>query len=125
MILRYIYLGIGFFFVGIGFIGVFVPGIPTTVNVLVAAWAFSKSSDRFENWLLQHKIFGLLIKDWRKYRGISRPAKIKAITFIMITFLSTSYFLFSLMGDIIFNGFAVALSLFLATRPEPPVLAKN
>lgn len=123
--MRYFYLAIGFFFVGIGFIGVFVPGIPTTVNVLVAAWAFSKSSDRFENWLLDHKIFGPLIKDWRKYRGISRSAKIKAISFIIITFLSTSYFFFPLMGDIIFNGFAVALSIFLATRPEPPALAKH
>lgn len=125
MIVRYFYLGIGFFFVGLGFIGVFVPGIPTTVNILVAAWAFSKSSVRFENWLLKHKIFGPLIRDWRKYRGISRSAKIKAITFIMITFLSTSYFLFSLMGDIIFNGFGVVLSIFLATRPEPPALAKH
>ena len=123
--MRYFYLAIGFFFVGIGFIGVFIPGIPTTVNVLVAAWAFSKSSDRFENWLLDHKIFGPLIRDWRKYRGISRSAKIKAISFIIITFLSTSYFFFPLMGDIIFNGFAVALSIFLATRPEPPALAKH
>ena len=122
---RYFYLGIGFLFVGIAFIGVFVPGIPTTINVLVAAWAFSKSSNRFEKWLLQHKIFGPLIKDWQKYRGISRIAKIKAIIFIMITFLTTSYFLFPLIGDIIFNGFAIALSIFLATRPEPPVLAKN
>tara|TARA_Y100000590_G_scaffold77997_1_gene86602 strand:+ start:20026 stop:20400 length:375 start_codon:yes stop_codon:yes gene_type:complete len=122
---RYFYLGIGFLFVGIAFIGVFVPGIPTTINVLVAAWAFSKSSNRFEKWLLQHKIFGPLIKDWQKYRGISRIAKIKAIIFIMITFLTTSYFLFPLIGDVIFNGFAIALSIFLATRPEPPVLAKN
>ena len=122
---RYLYLTIGFIFVGIGFIGIFVPGIPTTVNILVAAWAFSKSSPRFENWLLNHKAFGQLIRDWRTHRGMSRKAKIKAISFILITFSTTALFVFPLVGDIVFLTLGLILCIYLYSRPEPPVLAEG
>ena len=123
--MRYLYLTIGFIFVSIGFIGMFIPGIPTTVNILVAAWAFSKSSPRFENWLLNHKVFGQLIRDWRTHRGMSRKAKIKAISFILITFSTTALFVFPLAGDIVFLTLGLILCIYLYSRPEPPVLAEG
>ncbi len=123
--MRYIYLVIGFIFVGIGFVGVFVPGLPTTVMVIIAAWAFSKSSKHFETWILEHNIFGPLVRDWRQYRGLSRQAKKKAISLILITFSVTAFLAFPMIGDIIFLTFGIILCVYLGSRPEPPVLVKN
>ena len=89
MIKRYLYLALGFICVGLGFVGIFVPGLPTTIFVLVAAWAFSRSSERFERWLLEHPIFGSLIKNWRQYRGISIKSKVTAVGLIVPTFGAT------------------------------------
>ena len=69
------------FFVGLGFVGVFVPGIPTTPSILAAAWFFARSSKRFEQWLLNHKIFGQIIRDWQQHGGIARKSKNKCSDF--------------------------------------------
>ena len=55
------------------------------------------------------------------YRGLSRRAKKLAISMIIPTFVLTIYFVFSLVGDIIFGSFGIALCTWLATRPEPPL----
>ncbi|MEE2875719.1 MAG: YbaN family protein [Chloroflexota bacterium] len=121
MIKRYLYLALGFICVGLGFVGIFVPGLPTTVFVLVAAWAFSRSSERFERWLLEHRIFGSLIQNWRQYRGISVRSKITAVGLIIPTFgaavLLTN---FPILADIVFVSFGMVLCAFLVSRPVPP-----
>ena len=122
MIKRYLYLTLGFVCVALGFIGTVVPGIPTTPLILVAAWAFSRSSKRFESWLLRHRIFGPLIHDWRNYRGIRRKNKIVAISVIVPTFVITITLTFNVVIDIVLALFGVDLCVYLATRPEPPTL---
>jgi len=121
MIKRYLYLALGFICVGLGFVGIFVPGLPTTIFVLVAAWAFSRSSERFERWLLEHPIFGSLIQNWRKYHGISIRSKITAIGLIVPTIGATILLTnFPILVDIGFVSFGIVLCAFLATRPVPP-----
>ena len=51
---------------GLGLVGVFVPGLPTTVFVLIAAWAAARGSDRLHHWLLTHPRFGPSIRDCRR-----------------------------------------------------------
>lgn len=58
-----------------GIIGVFVPGLPTTVFVLVAAACAARSSPRFHHWLLSHRLFGPIIANWQDGGRVSRPAK--------------------------------------------------
>ncbi|MBL10020.1 MAG: hypothetical protein CL402_05815 [Acidiferrobacteraceae bacterium] len=120
--MRYLYLSIGFIFLIGAFIGIVVPGIPTTPLILVAAWAFARSSKRFEAWLLQHRIFGPIISDWRTNGSIRRSNKIKAVVAIAITFAVTMIFAFSPFFDGIFAVFGALLCVYLITRPEPPVL---
>ena len=120
--MRYLYLSIGFIFLIGAFIGIVVPGIPTTPLILVAAWAFARSSKRFETWLLQHRIFGPIISDWRTNGSIRRSNKIKAVVALVITFAVTMIFAFSLFFDGIFAVFGALLCVYLITRPEPPVL---
>ena len=120
MIKKYIFLLLGFVFVGIAYIGIIVPGIPTTVFLLIAVWFFSRSSKKFENWLMNHKIFGELITNWNLYNSIDFKSKIMAISLIVITFSFTVFYAFSFKIDFLFIMFAVLLSIFIITRPSPP-----
>jgi uncharacterized membrane protein YbaN (DUF454 family) len=58
-----------------GFVGAFLPLLPTTPFVLLAALCFSRSSPRLEHWLLNHRRFGPLIQDWRAHQAIPLRAK--------------------------------------------------
>jgi uncharacterized protein len=60
---------------GIGIVGLFVPGLPTTVFVLIAAYAASRGSDRLHRYLLQHPRFGPTIRHWQASGAVSRRAK--------------------------------------------------
>ena len=62
---KIILLSIGWICVGLGFIGIFVPGLPTTIFLIVALWAFTKSSKKLRVWLLNHKKFGPFLRDWQ------------------------------------------------------------
>jgi len=60
---------------GLGIVGIFVPGLPTTVFVLIAAYAASRGSDRLHRYLLQHPRFGPTIGNWQASGAVSRRAK--------------------------------------------------
>ena len=109
----------------LGYVGIVVPGLPTTVFILISAWAFSKCSTRFTLWLENHKLFGPMILNWQQYRGLSRRAKKVAILTIVPTFALTIFIAFSLVGDLIFGLFGLILCTWLATRPEPPLQNSN
>lgn len=59
-----LWIGLGLFFVGCAYIGVLLPGVPTTFFVILAAWAFSKSSEKFNKWLHEHHLFGKYLTNW-------------------------------------------------------------
>ena len=59
----------------LGVLGVFVPGLPTTVFILLAAWFAARGSPRLLAWLEAHRLFGPMIVDWRARGVVSRRAK--------------------------------------------------
>jgi len=77
--MRHLYLLLGWSFFGLGAIGVVVPGLPTTPFMLLALWAFSKSSQRFHDWLYAHPLFGPPLQRWRTHRVIPGTAKLLAL----------------------------------------------
>ena len=91
MAMRLPFLLLGFLFVGLGYVGVIVPGMPTTIFMILAVWAFKKSSPRFESWLLNHRLFGPTLRDWDEHRAISLKTKVIAIA-TMAAFTSVSIF---------------------------------
>lgn len=115
--LRYAFAGLGLTFTGIGIVGVFVPGLPTTVFILIATYFFARSSPRFYNWLMNHRLFGPLVRDWRAGRGLSARAKALAVTTLAAT-IGLSAFLLpapALKAVVVLCGLGVAL--YLLTRP--------
>ena len=81
-LIRGILLGTGWVFVGLAALGVVLPLLPTTPFLLVAAACFARSSPRFYDWLLQNRVFGPLIRNWRESRSI--PLHVKAVSIVMI-----------------------------------------
>lgn len=75
---RPLYLGLGWLCVGMGALGVALPGLPTTPFMLIGLWCFSKSSTRFEQWLYHHRLFGPPLRAWRRHRVIALRYKLLA-----------------------------------------------
>src|SRR5690625_4315605 len=73
-------------------IGLFVPGWPTTIWLIVAAWLFSRSSPRFYALIINHRVFGPIVRDYRAGNGIPVRIKVLAISCIVI-FAGSSAFL--------------------------------
>jgi len=120
-----VFFTIGILSLSLGYVGIVVPGLPTTVFILIAAWAFSKCSTKFTYWIENHRLFGPMVLNWQQYKGLSRRAKKVAILTIIQTFAFTIFVAFSIIGDLIFGFFGIALCTWLATRPEPPVENSN
>ncbi len=58
-----------------GIAGIFIPGLPTTVFVLMAGWAAARSSQRMHTWLWRHRLFGPMLRNWARGGCVSRRAK--------------------------------------------------
>ena len=76
----------GLFFVGCAYIGAIVPGIPTTVFLVLAMWCFSKSSEKLRLWIWNHDIFGPYVQDWTQKKIYPTKAK-----YIMLSCCAASY----------------------------------
>jgi len=85
--MRRVYLALGFAFVGLGFAGAFLPVLPTTPFLIVAAACFARSSPRLENWLLTHPRFGVALRAWREYGAIPWKAKLMSLAGTSLGFL--------------------------------------
>ena len=87
------WLVLGLVAVAVGAIGIVVPGLPTTVFFIVAAWCFSHSSPRLERWVLNLPRIGPMVGDYRA--GLGMPKRVKAIAVSMIAvFVTLSVVLF-------------------------------
>jgi uncharacterized membrane protein YbaN (DUF454 family) len=118
---RFAFLTLGWLCVALGAIGIVVPGLPTTPFMLVALWAFSKSSLRFRRWLYTHKRFGPPLRAWHRHGVIAPRAKAVALAV-----MASSLVIMLVFADLSWPVFAVAAAaisgaaIFVATRPGRP-----
>lgn len=83
---RILLLIVGWLAIALGTLGVFLPLLPTTPFILLAAWCFARSSPRFHDWLLHRSWFGGYLRHWNAHRALPPKAKGRAIVMIIITF---------------------------------------
>lgn len=117
--MRYFYLGLGWFFVALGIIGAFLPVMPTTIFLIIAAWCFARSSPELEAWLLSHPVFGKTLTDWRERGAISKRAKILACSMIAVSYVL--FFVFSHPSTALALGVGAVMAapaVYVATRPH-------
>jgi len=74
-LMRPLWLLAGLLALALGVLGIFLPLLPTTPFVLLAAWCFTRGSRRCEAWLLNHRLFGPMVRDWRERRAVPLRAK--------------------------------------------------
>jgi uncharacterized membrane protein YbaN (DUF454 family) len=117
---RPLYLIGGLALTGVGFAGYFLPVLPGTVFLILAAACFARSSPRLESWLVGHPRFGPGIQAWRDTGAIPRPAKLIAIlsmaaSFAIMWVAQTPVWARWLAGAVL-----LGCALFVASRPAGP-----
>ncbi len=117
--LRLLFLALGGMFVAFGVAGIFLPLLPTTPFLLLAAACLARSSERFYRWLLDHPVFGTTVRAWREHRSLPRRTKWIAIVTMAGT-LSLSILLFVSQPalQIALALFGVALAVYLYRIPS-------
>ncbi len=120
---RTVYSGLGFLFLGLGIVGIFVPLLPTTINVILAAFFFFRSNDRMYQYLMTHPRFGPALSDYRAGLGIPRRVKTIAVSAVVVTFAVTILLTVdSTVGRVIMVSLALAIIAFILTRPTKEVV---
>ena len=95
---RIVYIISGLLCVGLGALGVVVPGLPTTPFLLLASWLFYRSSPRLQEWLLQSWL-GTYIRSYHRHGGMTAPQKAGAVG-IMVAMVLLSTFVFIPAGSV-------------------------
>lgn len=119
--MRLFYLIAGLLLVALGIIGAFLPLMPTTILLILAAWCFARSSPRLEAWLLNHRQFGPTLRAWRDTGAISRRSKMMACSGMTLGFA-----LFwigakpALWLWLLVLAFMLSCAWFVVSRPAPP-----
>ncbi|TAJ52744.1 MAG: DUF454 domain-containing protein [Nevskiaceae bacterium] len=116
---RWLLAALAWVCIGLAVIGVIVPGMPTTVFVLIAGWAAFHSSPRLHDWLLAHRLFGPMIRNWRAEGAVSRRAKWMAS--LTMVFCAALLFLSHSPGPVAYGAstIMVVVAIWLWLRPEP------
>ena len=118
---RGLFLILGFAALAIGFIGLFVPLLPTTPLVLSAAYLFARSSRKYHHWLRSNKYFGKTISSWEQGRGLTRREKwtmvVSATVFIGISFIICPHPIGRVVLGLVWP-IPIAVAVFSRTRRE-------
>lgn len=116
---RYGLLAFGWINVGLGIVGVFLPVMPTTIFLLMALWAFSKSSVRFHRWLYNHPRLGRPLRDWHAHRIIPPRAKAAAVTVMSTSWIVVALFVADDWAlPVLLAGVLVPIAGFILSRPS-------
>lgn len=116
--LRWFWLALTWCALAMAILGAILPGLPTTVFVLLAAWSASKCSPRLRQWLENHPLFGERLRNWEQGGVIDRKSKITASIGMLIAFLIVLYAIRHPLLLIIIIG-AIAVGAFVVwSRPE-------
>lgn len=124
-LLRLGLMAVGWASVAVGLVGVVVPVLPTTPFLLVAVWAFARSSRRFHAWLIHHRVFGPTLAAWETHRVIPVRAKLAAVVGMaggmvyVALFSPAPWYAAAAMGVVVAYG-----AWFVLSKPSRPGAAQ-
>ena len=115
-----LWLTLGWAALALGALGIFLPVLPTTPLVILAAFAFGKGSPRLRHWLVSHARFGPMIHDWETHGAIARPYKIigcgvMALTFLVSLLAGLAWWILTIQAACM-----IPAGIYVATRPDGP-----
>jgi uncharacterized protein len=113
-ITRILLIVFGTLFVALGVVGMFIPVLPTTPFLLLAAVCYARSSRRFYDWLMTNRWFGEYLRNYREGRGITLRHKVFALSLLWLTIIYAAWFVVSLWWvKLILLGIAAGVTLHL------------
>ena len=123
---RLVLISLGWVCVSLAFVGVFVPGIPTTIFLIIALWAFTKSSKTLRLWLLNHKRFGPILRNWQEYKVVPLRAKILMVILQTSVVIIVQYTFDNLIITLGLTIILVLVAMYVISLPSkaPKVLGK-
>lgn len=116
---RLIYLGVGWLSLGTAVAGIILPILPTTPMLLVAAWAFGKSSPELAEKIRGHRVFGPPVRDWQDHGVITLKAKSLAIA--VMALMGTWLWIFGHLPvwlTLLISAVMVGAGIFVGSRPS-------
>jgi hypothetical protein len=116
---RWVLTAAGFVSVSLGIAGIVLPVLPTTPFMLLAAACFARSSPRFHRWLLAHRTFGPIVREWERHRAIPYRTKLWAIALMSATLAaSVVFFVKPPWLKAALAAFGIVLSVWLDNIPS-------
>lgn len=110
-------LTLGWLSVILGVVGIFLPIMPTTPFILLAAWCFAQSSPRFHQWLRNHKHLGLIVRSWEDGNGIPRKVRNRVIFLLWFSLCFSTLLLRSWPIGLVFLAVGVGVTVYLLRQP--------
>jgi len=95
---RWVLIIVGSFFAGLGILGIFLPLLPTTPFLLLAAACYIRSSERLYNWLMNNKWIGRYIKNYLEGKGVPLKSKVLSISALWITIGYSVFFVVNIFS---------------------------
>jgi uncharacterized membrane protein YbaN (DUF454 family) len=127
---RWLFLLLGWTCVLLGLVGAFLPLMPTTVFLLLAAWAFARSSDRWHQWLRNHARFGEAIRAWEEHHAMPRRAKRVAFAALALSYALTAtvfgpFSLAAVIGGVCIAGVAIYIAHIPVMTPRAEQVGRS
>ena len=111
--IRILWILLGSLSIGMGVIGIFVPGWPTTIFLIIASYFYIRSSRRLYNWLINNRLLGIYIKNYLSGKGM--PLKAKLVSLIVMWLFGLLSILMWIPNDLILIQSIVLLLLIIGT----------
>jgi hypothetical protein len=118
---RSFFLFIGFLALGLGIVGMALPVLPTTPFLLLAGSMFMRSSDRWSDWLFNHRVFGPTIQNYLEHKAVAKQSKVLAMALLWPTIIISVYLVDPLWVKALLILIAIAVSIHvLSLKTIPP-----
>ncbi|HLL83385.1 MAG TPA: YbaN family protein [Longimicrobium sp.] len=118
---RILFMALGFICVGLGTLGLVLPVLPTTPFLLVALWAFSRSSRRFHHWLYTHPRFGPRLREWQEHGTVPVKVKATAVSAMVVSFSLMAFVARVRWPVLAFTGAVMLVgATYVLSRPSRP-----
>lgn len=117
--MRWLYLALAYVSIGLGLVGVILPGLPTTPFLLLAAWAASRGSGRMHRWLYTHPRLGPPLRSWQEQGAVPLRAKCIAVLLLIVSWTVLAWRAEGMLLPAVMAVFFLGVATFLLTRPNP------
>jgi len=101
----------------LGVVGIFLPLLPTTPFLLLAAWLFSRSSNRFHTWLMNHPKLGPFILVWQNGGGIERHVRTRVLIFLWVGMSISMLIIAKLWAVVLLSCIGCGVSFYIMRQP--------